>query len=95
MVTESQIFKTLTETVTEFLNKMAKNIRMKQVELHSHSVAGGVLPKSAFGQKMPKRIFHTMHGVVGKPQKAFTPSAIIVAEEQEGKIVSVRSLERR
>lgn len=77
------------------LKKMAKNVNMKNEELLSFSVVGGMLPKSAFGQKVPKRVFHLMHGEVGKPHHAFTPSAVIVAEEQEGKIVSVRSFDRK
>ncbi len=81
--------------VHEALHQMAKNMKMKNLDLHSHDVCGGVLPKSAFRRPLPKRSFHVLHGEVGEQHESLKPSIVLVAEEQEGKIVSVARYHRR
>ncbi len=82
-------------SVKTALNKMAKNLKLKNEEVQSFTVHGGAVPKSAFGLTVPKRIFHIVHGEIGRGHEAFTPTALILAEEQDGNIVSVNHYHRR
>ena len=81
-------------SVKQALNSIASNLNLKDQSIRSFSVSGGVSAK-AFGVKQVKRVFHTVQGAVGSKQKTFTPAAIIVAEERDGEIVSIKNYERR
>ena len=91
----------ITKFVKKVLKKIAGNLKMRDPDFISFDIRGGIqmkggiLPKAAFKKAVPKRVFHLVEGQTG-PKKARIPSSVvIVAEEQNGKIVSVQQYHRR
>ena len=82
-------------TVKKTLEKMAANLKLHDVNFLAFNVHGGIVPKTLFHKSIPKRIFHLVEGESGRPKGKLRSSIVMVAEEQEGKIVSVREYQRR
>ncbi len=81
--------------VSEALRRMARNLKMKEFDMASFDILGGSLPKAAFGKAMPTRRYHLLEGASGPAKNGVTPTIVLVAEEQNGKMVSVREYHRR
>ena len=77
--------------VKSALNAMAKNLKLKDVSFSSFNISSKATPKSIFSKKLPKRVFHLMQGKTGVvTESPVVPEIAVVAEEQNGKIVSIR-----
>ena len=82
--------------VNRALQQIAKNLKLKKFEINSFNILGGVVPKSEFAKAKVKRVYHLLEGELSKSAKApFIPRVVVVAEEQNGKIVSIREYERK
>jgi hypothetical protein len=82
--------------VSKALRQIASNLKIVDFKVSSFSVKGGVIRKSVYAKAAPKRVYHLIHGEGKKAAKGpITPRIAVVAEEQGGRIISLREYHKR
>ena len=82
--------------VSRALRQIASNLKIVDFKVSSFSVKGGAIPKSVYARAAPRRVYHLIHGEAKKTAKGpITPWIAVVAEEQGGRIISLREYHKR
>lgn len=78
------------------LKQIAANLNLANFDVASFKVSGGAVAKSVYSKSVSKRVYHLVHGE-GKSDKnsPIIPRMAVVAEERDGKIVSLREYHKR